>query len=596
MNIDKLAAKQLIDIDIELDIETEEIFDYQNTVKDSIALIENLKTDADFVKVLEFELDTWVFVNYISGHEEVIDFSFVNESLGFIKHVDIPELKNVLKCWVIHRLTKDELSPNTVKAYFNHLKEALIMSLVFSDEAFETYYEYLNELKLADGPKRQKIVSVLNFISFYHELSLEAQYTFKLYRMLNNLKMLRRTRLIPSGLDILKFSKILEDFFDTVDKGSDEYIHYLPLLLWWKITTVIPLRPFEFCGITPDCFKYHEGICYLKLPRLKGSRKKKSKQKKKIDKIAIPGHIENLIQEYLSKIEPYKHVGRKTLISRLVYEKTLPFTNKAGFRKRDNDSFLTPDLATLIERFYARIVLEVYQLSYSNLPPVGKKPKMRVKEKKFELIRVRSIDTRHIAFINMLAQGWSKPEIARFGGHLLLETQEGYQNHQEYWIEEETRKMMQKFRLGIKISSDENNSEVMVNKDSFSLSMRLDAEFKKKFIIRPPMTKVENKLELGFCTDPLQRCESHCLQCNSWRISKEEFDEKKEELYLYIKQCDDNISDCFAFLKDLQRFVFQDELNDEIASKILSTQKKINNEIFKRASTLYNLEKNGLGV
>jgi len=311
LNVEEMAAKQIAD-DIEIDLETDDIFDHKRTIKESKELIkilkeENSDSELKFIKKLDYEEDEWIFWNVITGNSEIMDFSFVYDSFTFTKHIDITTLKDVLKSWVLHRLTKDDLTPASVDTYFKHLTEALILTNGFCEGGADLYCGYIKSLDLADGPKRQKVISVLNFLSFYDDLDSENEYTPQLFRLLSNLKVTKKSRMIPSGLHILKFSNILEHFFDNVDKSDEKYIRYLPLLLWWKITTIIPLRPFEFCAIEPNCLIY-EGEerekCYLKLPRLKIAKKKKKYLDKKqiVDKIRIPSNIESLINEYKDAI------------------------------------------------------------------------------------------------------------------------------------------------------------------------------------------------------------------------------------------------------------------------------------------------------
>ncbi|MFC3749287.1 hypothetical protein [Paenibacillus sp. GCM10012306] len=588
MSIKALAAKYLYNIDFldEIVFETSEVFDYNFSRMEAYQLIEDLNN----IHALDinYESNKWHFYNNISGCTETMDFNFL-DSLTFVKHLDIENVKTALKCWVLHRIVKDNLRATSVETYFNHVKEALLVTNAFAKNSVEDYSIFLASLALQDSPKRQKVISVLNFLSFYEEIDKEHLYSDKLGRVLRNLKKQNKSRLIPSGLDILKFSKMLEDYFENVDTKSKEYIHFFPILLWWRITTVIPLRPFEFCAIETDCMLYENEKCYLKLPRLKGRKNKNRKQI--IDKILIPRHIEELLNEYSHVIARFNHKSRKTFLSRLAYEKTLKNSMNIMCRKRSNDYFLTPDLQSLIERFYSEIIQGYYGFSYSNLAPVGRKSTQVVYECNSDLIRVRAIDSRHIAFINMLAQGWSKPEIARFGGHLILETQANYQNHEEYWIEEETQKLLKTFRLGIKTNTNISSDVIQYNCETHTLSNRLDAAFKHKFVLRPTTSSVTNKLKLGYCTDPLQACKSHCSHCNYWRISAEEFREKNNEIQQFINECDNQIHDLFAFLKDTHRFVHKGELNTQIADNVLSTQKKLNDQLLKRSTFLFNLEK-----
>ncbi|AVV57017.1 hypothetical protein C7121_13325 [Paenibacillus glucanolyticus] len=592
MNLTKLAAAQSVDIDIEL--ETADIFDHQQSIKEAKLLIRELNErsfqENTLHKQIDFSDDYWGLFNPIRGNSEDIDFTFMSQ-LGFYSHIKADELKIALKCWVLDRLIKDRLTASSVQTYFFHVKETITRTHIFLISEIEPYAEHIKGLPLADISKHQIVSSVLNFLSFYNNIPTVEQYTEALYRILNNLKPESKTRIIPSGMDILRFSSIVDDYFKVEDANQKDYLHYFPLLLWWRITTVIPLRPFEFCAISPDCLIYKNEKCYLKLPRLKGDKsyKRNVRRKQIVDKIQIPPDIEELIREYEKLVESYNHKTRKTLISRKVYDITLPAGESSYKRKRSNESFLSPDLQYLIERFYSNIVHRKYGLSYTHLPPVGKKSSQKdYSERNADLVRVRPIDSRHIAFINMLAQGWSKPEIARFGGHLLLETQVNYQNHQEYWIEVETRKLMQHFKLGMKISKAQEDG---TTRDSFTLSVRLDSAFKKKFILRPPATSIKKPLKLGYCTDSNQLCRTVCFHCDYWRLTTEEFENRAEELKAFIAECDHTIAGLFSFLKDLNRFVFEEELNPEIAGKILSTQKKIDDEIFKRSSLLYNMER-----
>lgn len=593
MNLTKLAAVQSIDIDI--NIETADVFDLQQSIKEATLLINELN-DRSFQenklhKQIDFSDDYWGLFNPIRGCSENIDFSFMNE-MSFNKQIKVDELKISLKCWVLDRLINDRLTAASVQTYFLHVREAIIRTRIFLINEVESYTKHIENLSLADASKHQIISSILNFLSFYNNIPSIEQYTEALYRILNNLKPESKTRIIPSGKDILRFSSIIDDYFKTEDTEQMDYLHYFPLLIWWRITTVIPLRPFEFCAISPDCLIYEDDKCYLKLPRLKGDNlyNRNLRRKQLVDRILIPPDIEKLILKYETFVERCKHSSRKTLISREFYDITLPSGESSYKRKRSNESFLSPDLQYLLESFYSNIVLRKYGLSYTHLPPVGKKSSDNdYSDQNADLVRVRPIDSRHIAFINMLAQGWSKPEIARFGGHLLLETQATYQNHQEYWIEIETRKLLQHFKFGMKITKTCNDA-VAIN-DSFALSVRLDSAFKKKFILRPPSTTIRRQLKLGYCTHPEQLCRTHCFHCDYWRLTTEEFENRTNELKAFIADCDQTIVGLFSYLKDLNRFIFKGELNPAIAENILSTQKKINDEIFKRASLMFNMER-----
>ncbi|BCC00639.1 hypothetical protein BCJMU51_2846 [Bacillus cereus] len=58
--------------------------------------------------------------------------------------------------------------------------------------------------------------------------------------------------------------------------------------------------------------------------------------------------------------------------------------------------------------------------------------------------QLRPNDTRHLAFMSLMMQGYSPVEIARLGGHKTIQTQLHYSSHKEYWVDSEVFKLMKK--------------------------------------------------------------------------------------------------------------------------------------------------------
>ncbi|BCD15390.1 hypothetical protein [Bacillus cereus] len=58
--------------------------------------------------------------------------------------------------------------------------------------------------------------------------------------------------------------------------------------------------------------------------------------------------------------------------------------------------------------------------------------------------QLRPNDTRHLAFMSLMMQGYSPVEIARLGGHKTIQTQVHYSSHKEYWVDSEVFKLMKK--------------------------------------------------------------------------------------------------------------------------------------------------------
>lgn len=60
-----------------------------------------------------------------------------------------------------------------------------------------------------------------------------------------------QNRDLPKLKDILKLDEIINDYFKTYEVEST--FRYLPIMLWWLITNIIPQRPSEFLLLKKDC-------------------------------------------------------------------------------------------------------------------------------------------------------------------------------------------------------------------------------------------------------------------------------------------------------------------------------------------------------
>ncbi|MGM2835832.1 site-specific integrase, partial [Bacillus cereus group sp. Bce025] len=80
-------------------------------------------------------------------------------------------------------------------------------------------------------------------------------------------------------------------------------------------------------------------------------------------------------------------------------------------------------METLIPRFY-RTIEQVYDFKV---------------EQEYHL---RPNDTRHIAFMSLMMQGYSPVEDARLEGHKTIQPQLHHSNHKEYWVDCDVFKLM----------------------------------------------------------------------------------------------------------------------------------------------------------
>ena len=129
-------------------------------------------------------------------------------------------------------------------------------------------------------------------------------------------------RELPPSQYVLSFSYYLEKHFETlmesfVDKENfdKELLMVYPLVIWWRLTTVIPMRASEFCLMERDCLIVDEDKdkntdkYYIKLPRTKQT----SKRVQIMDKVAIDDEMYQLINRYIDLTNQYGKTD--TLIS-----------------------------------------------------------------------------------------------------------------------------------------------------------------------------------------------------------------------------------------------------------------------------------------
>jgi hypothetical protein len=191
--------------------------------------------------------------------------------------------------------------------------------------------------------------------------------------------------------------------------------------------------------------------------------------------------------------------------------------------KKDPEYFNRFVFGTLLNRFYREIVNGEFNKSVKR--------------------EVRPNDTRHFAFCFLLMQGISPIEIARLGGHSTIEAQYHYSNHTEYFIDVEIKKLIDGFKRKdgeLKGTTFEGHEITFEDIEERSL------QFPSKD------NKTRLQMEIGFCTDELQRCESEeCMLCKHWWIHPEKLVEVKPLVKKKILERKQKIIEMGNFLKNL---------------------------------------------
>lgn len=436
----------------------------------------------------EFEHDEWIcYRKPKSKHKQTIDFLMNSPKLPLAKPLS-PTLKNMVKCWSTELLLK--ITPTSLSRNLINLKRLIGFTKEFSEEQIGKLNEWLEspELELSDLQKSHIVRTALNFLD-YCSLPNREEYISELQLIQKKYRRKGDVRDLPKYPDVLDFALILEHFSKVWN--YEEKILYYPILLWWKITNIIPMRPSEFCDLKRNCITANKGRYFITVPREK--QKGSAKHVEVTDTLEINKSIYNLITEYIKLTDKYGET--QTLIS---YPAHLSKSEKKN-KNTVFEFFNYDNLYRLLEKFYEEIVEKRYG--------------------RYDLERISLNDTRHFAFCSMMLQGFNALTIARMGGHQKIESQYHYQQHIDYFVQSQVYHLtkIHRGRLLQEISEEASTIELE--------NARIEALRKKEEF------DYLEEVEIGYCRDPKMNCEADlCQFCSKWWISMEDLHKYEAEL------------------------------------------------------------------
>ncbi|MEB6225839.1 integrase [Mammaliicoccus sciuri] len=470
-------------------------------------LISELKSKGVFLSKSFYD-DIWLFSHeYSPGRTIKLDFGKIDNDLN-------REEKLLIKCWIGSLLEK--YRPSTCIHYFHHFCIAVNITKFFSLDRINHFVEWLHEDHITNNEKTYVLSTVFSFFDF-SEIDNSSKYLAKLYDVRNKIKFVKNPIQLPSSKYILLFSYYLEKYFADIkkDKLSDDEeiikktILFYPILIWWNLTTIIPIRSTEFCLIKRDSISKEGNRFFLTITRIK---KPLNDAVNYYNKIEINESMYHLLNNYIELTEEYGE--SETLIS----YRSLIYADNPGRRelqKRDLNSFNKNNLEKLLKRFYKEVINEYYHI---NVPANQK---------------LSPNDTRHIAFVSLMMQGISPVEIARLGGHRTIAAQYHYSFHKEYWIDNEVFKLIKNYK----------------NISNFDNNIRYIPENVKLKAFESPTSSFRGELEIGYCSDSLIRCEAkECMLCSHWRIDLDDLKVKHDQIIEKVNKNHDNLMELMNFI------------------------------------------------
>lgn len=398
------------------------------------------KESAKYKSDATFESNIWILHNKNTDVYNILDFSKVIDMVK-LNLIDKDDYL-ILKCWIAEKLVDDGISGSTIKGYFFGIERIFIETHGFKKKlihskkgnAIDTYIEHSSN----DRARHDRITALKSYVNFLDRIGFIPDGYELLSKSISQYKTYLNATMrdLPSNQSIFLTDYCIKDFFNGEKTNDLLRKIYYPILIWWKVSNVIPMRPSElFNNVYRKCTFKHDNKYYLIIDRIKIQRTKHTISKPKLPilkKVEITKEIYDLINEYINMTD---FTESHTLISYNAlckfkeefliekqsdkYKDFLP-TFKSGESTKFNPlNFATANFATLLTSFYDNIVEDVYGYALSQ------------KE------RMTPGDTRHLAFCSLLLQGVSPVEIALLGGHTTLETQDSYTNHVSYYIDSE---------------------------------------------------------------------------------------------------------------------------------------------------------------
>ena len=232
---------------------------------------------------------------------------------------------------------------------------------------------------------------------------------------------------IPSFETIFLITDIVNDICK--NKNLANYKDHLLFIMWWRICSVLPLRPSEFLATDYSCIYKEEGQFYLKVYRTKAKLRLLEKTTNisrkdeyyKEDIVTIDQSLFELIHNYQEILLKEFGYTEKTELFPFDLLKNVG-NNTLNIRELNQNKIVPKDITYRIDSFYKNVIFKEY-----GFKTIFRYTKPTPGVKYVENINPK--DLRHIAIINLVLLGSDILDTMRLAGHSNVNTAMGYYNH-----------------------------------------------------------------------------------------------------------------------------------------------------------------------
>lgn len=429
------------------------------------------------------------------------------------------EFNIALKAYSIVRLLSGR-TPVTVYNEVALIKKAILKGHGLSNlEKLEAFLEKQNQLYSYQG--YQMAIDLKRFVSFYN-----INNSNKIIDICNNQQMYVKTnRNLPNFGDVMIFDDIVNDYFQNYP--VEETLEYLPIMIWWLLTNILPMRPSEFLSLKKDCLELdanRNSPYRIRIPRIKNNVNS-SNFKGFQDIIDIDEKAYRFIEDAIQKLNVIDSES----------EYLFPIELLLVFRKvkmnKKNERINRRDFDLLKKDFYENVVEDIYG--------------------KYDLDRIKSGDTRHFAIINMALQGFNMLSIARMAGHDEIRSQHSYYSHAEHFSQSYVYRMAQK-RLESQTSNKMNNGIIGWKRYVYDKGKTVNID-------EADFNEIVGRVKFGYCMEKQSIFPSTCIEsckfCSNFTF-KPAVNEQNEAINWLAdssKSLDKKIRESIELMRDLSK-------------------------------------------
>lgn len=473
----------------------------------------------------KYKLSTWGIFDELE--DMFVDFSFDTGGDNL--------LQNYLKWYVLLRL-QSKRKPKTVYNEIQCIKKCILHSDGLKDGVklgIFLHGEY-SKSKNQGGNLASDLKLFLKFIQIKNNEEL-----INICEKFPHKKYLNRE--LPKLNDVLKFDEIINEYFRNY---AIEYnFRYLPIMLWWLITNIIPQRPSEFLLLKKNCLfssqidgknKYFITIFRIKKINIEES-------------IEIDEATYNIINNIINKITTQFNNDSPYLFTVDFYYYNHPPKHN---RRKSNHRLNRRDFYSILDDFYDEVVSGIYQVN--------------------EIERVKFGDTRHFAIINMCLQGFNMLSVANMAGHQSIYTQNEYFSHAKHFATSYVYIMAQK-KLGFSFSKNFSGGLVGWKRYMYDIGKTICFE-------ELDLYEIVGQVDYGICTELKKEFPMNCIEdcrfCNKYYFKPaiSEFNEGIEWLVNGSNQMKFKIENAIDFMKDIVTNSINN--NNRAAQDLLQTTSK----------------------